>query len=69
MSGQSPNVTNEDELHIYSRSEVEAWGRWGAVGTVSRAEAFRSHPQSAGPRDRGALALASRWEATNLSTP
>jgi len=51
------------------RSEVAAWGRWVAAGTESRAEAFRSHPLSAGPRDQEALALALRWEATNSSTP
>ena len=69
VSGQRATVTNEDELHIYSRSEVAAWARWVAEGTESRAGAFRSHPLSAGPRDQGALALALRWEATNSSTP
>jgi len=69
VSGQRATVTNEDELHIYSRSEVAASGRWVAAGTESRAGAFRSHPLSAGPRDQGALALALRWEATNSSTP
>jgi hypothetical protein len=62
-------VTNEDELRLYSRSELAAWGRWGVAGTESRVAAFRSHLQSVGPRDRGALGLASRWEATNSLTP
>ena len=69
VSGQRATATNEDELHIYSRSEVAAWGRWVAAVTESRAGEFRSHPLSAGPRDQGALALALLWEATNSSTP
>lgn len=69
VSGKRRTVTNEDELHLYSRSVVAAWGRSVAAGTESRAAVFRSHPLSAGPRDRGALALALRWEATNSSTP